>query len=81
MVTKANEAINWLFFLIEGNLINDVNQSLLRNSLLAPGRKCNAARDATRPSIAKQVCLYYKHWASLKGCKSLRLPIAFCSSS
>ena len=46
MVTKANEAINWLFFLIEGNLINDVNQSLLRNSLLAPGRKCNAARDS-----------------------------------
>ena len=34
-------------------LINDVNQSLLRTSFafLAPGRKCNAARDATGLSI------------------------------
>ena len=33
----------------ESLLINDVNhdQSLLRTSFLAPGRKCNSVRDAT----------------------------------
>ena len=35
-------------------LINDVNPSLLRTSFFAPGRKYNAARDATGLSIAKQ---------------------------
>ena len=51
---KYFEPIYKKFWKILG-LINDVNPLLLKTSFVAPGRKYNAARDATGLSIAKQI--------------------------